>query len=537
MRWLNAGWIAALVLMTSQAAWAEVDLSLQQRKLVTLRATLKGESPAERVEAAEVALAAALAAGGPGLVSRERLPGEPPALRLLIDGRPIVHLVAEDLGGIHADTLLDAAAADAEHRLRLAVAEWRESRDPRRLGVAVAWSFGASLVALLLLRGGLALRRRLLQALHGRIVAPAQVAQGTAPWWRASSDGLLGLLRWLTGLLSWGLALLLADLWASFVLHQFAYTRPWGERATHWLLELLAQFFNAALSALPGLLTALLIFLMARAATRLSDRLLQRVERGELSLGSLDAETAGPTARLVKVLLWLFALAMAYPYLPGAGSEAFKGVSVLAGLMLSLGASSVVGQALSGIGLMYTRVLRAGEYVRIGDIEGTVAGVGLFSTRLHTGLSEELSIPNALVFGQPVRNLSRLVNDGRFVLHTVVTIGYATPWRQVHAMLLEAARRTPGVAAEPPPHVVQTALSDFYVEYRLCAQGTKAAPRSRAEAISQLHANVQDVFNENGVQIMSPHYEADPAAEQVVAAGPWFQPAAAPLAPNQPASS
>jgi small-conductance mechanosensitive channel len=98
------------------------------------------------------------------------------------------------------------------------------------------------------------------------------------------------------------------------------------------------------------------------------------------------------------------------------------------------------------------------------------------------------------------------VQDGQFVLHTAVTIGYATPWRQVHAMLLEAARRTPGVAAEPAPYVVQTALSDFYVEYRVCAQSTRLAPQRRAEAMNNLHANIQDVFNEHGVQIMSPHY-------------------------------
>ena len=124
-----------------------------------------------------------------------------------------------------------------------------------------------------------------------------------------------------------------------------------------------------------------------------------------------------------------------------------------------------------------------------------------------------------------------LVADGQFVLHTAVTIGYATPWRQVHAMLLEAARRTPGVLQTPAPYVVQTALSDFYVEYRLCAQGSRAAPRLRAQALSQLHAHIQDVFNENGVQIMSPHYLGDPASPQVVPAGPWFAPEAGPLQP------
>jgi len=221
--------------------------------------------------------------------------------------------------------------------------------------------------------------------------------------------------------------------------------------------------------------------------------------------------------------------------LPGAGSEAFKGLSVLVGLMISLGASSVVGQALSGLSLMYSRSLRVGEYIKAGDTEGTVVGLGMFTTRIHTGMGEEVSVPNSVMFSQPIHNFSRLVEDGRFVLHTSVTIGYSTPWRQVHAMLLEAAARTSSVATQPPPYVVQTALSDFYVEYRLCAQSTKNAPRRRVEAMNELHANVQDVFNENGVQIMSPHYMADTAEPQVVPAGPWSPPAARP--PVQPAAA
>jgi small-conductance mechanosensitive channel len=208
-------------------------------------------------------------------------------------------------------------------------------------------------------------------------------------------------------------------------------------------------------------------------------------------------------------------------------------VTVLAGLMLSLGASGVVGQAMAGLTLTYSRALRPGEYVRVGNAEGTVTAVGLFVTKVQTGLGEEVSLPNALVMSQPICNFSRLVPDGQFMLQAGVTIGYATPWRQVHAMLLEAARRTPGVAAEPAPYVVQTALSDFYVEYRLCAYGDRSAPRRRAEALSQLNAYIQDVFNENGVQIMSPHYRGDPPEPQVVNPGSWFQPAQGPLSPPQ----
>jgi len=219
---------------------------------------------------------------------------------------------------------------------------------------------------------------------------------------------------------------------------------------------------------------------------------------------------------------------MAYPYIPGAQTDAFKGLSVLLGLMVSVGASGIIGQAASGLILMYTRTFRPGEYVRINDSEGTVVGLGLFTTRIRTGLGEELTVPNSMVLGTVTRNYSRTVTGAGFVLDTAVTIGYDAPWRQVHAMLIEAAGKTPGVLADPPPRVFQTALSDFYVEYRLVCQAIPADPRPRAEVLSALHSNILDTFNEHGVQIMSPHYFADPADAKVVPPAKWYAPPAEP---------
>jgi len=109
-----------------------------------------------------------------------------------------------------------------------------------------------------------------------------------------------------------------------------------------------------------------------------------------------------------------------------------------------------------------------------------------------------------------------------------VTIGYDTPWRQVEAMLIEAARRTAGILQDPHPVVFQTALSDFYPEYRVVAQAVPSSPRPRAVVMSELHANIQDVFNEYGVQIMSPHYLGDPPDAKIVPKDRWH------LAPAEP---
>jgi small-conductance mechanosensitive channel len=292
---------------------------------------------------------------------------------------------------------------------------------------------------------------------------------------------------------------------------------------TQYLIDLVVSFGSAVTRIVPNLLVALLIFLIAKFIIDLLKTVFERVEQGKLQLAWLDQDTVCPTRRLVSAGIWLFALVMAYPYLPGSGTEAFKGLSVLIGLMVSLGASSLVGQAASGLILMYTRTIRAGEYVQISGNQGTVMELGLFTTRIRTGLGEELTFPNALILSNVSRNYSRTVQGNGFILETGVTIGYDTPWRQVHAMLTEAAGRTSGIQTDPAPRVFQTALSDYYPEYRLACQVLRTGAVQRAEVLSELHGNIQDVFNEYGVQIMSPHYLGDPAEAKLVPKEQWYQ--------------
>jgi small-conductance mechanosensitive channel len=329
---------------------------------------------------------------------------------------------------------------------------------------------------------------------------------------------------------AWIVGLVATYGWLTFVLERFPFTRPWGEQLEGRLFEFFAHLGLSVVAAVPGLFTVVVIVLITRGIMRLLRVFFDRVESGEIRMGWLDAELAHPTRRIANVVLWLFALAMAYPYLPGANTDAFKGLSVLVGLMISIGASSIVAQGASGLILMYSRAFRVGEFVKIGDAEGTVSDLTLFATRVRTGLSEEVVLPNAYVLSNVSRNYSRSTQGPGFTLHTGVTIGYDTPWRQVHALLLEAAKRTVGLLSDPAPYVIQTALSDFYVEYVLVARAGPEAPRLRAEAMSALHANILDVFNEYGVQIMSPNYLDDPAAPKVVPQERWYEAPAKPPA-------
>jgi small-conductance mechanosensitive channel len=287
------------------------------------------------------------------------------------------------------------------------------------------------------------------------------------------------------------------------------------------------------LNTLPDLFTVALIVLITRFAIRLLGLWFHAVETGRVTARWIYPETAQPTRRLATTLLWLFGAVMAYPYLPGSQTEAFKGVSVFLGLMVTLGSSGLVNQIMSGFTITYSRALRLGDFVRIGDVEGTVTHLGVLSTKLRTLRNEDVTVPNAVVVSQTTVDFSRYGDTAGVFTPTTVTIGYDAPWRQVHAMLLEAAKRTAGIRREPAPLVLQAGLEDFYVKYMLlvCLERQD----SRPIVLAAMHANIQDVFNEYGVQIMSPNYVLDPAAPKVVPKKDWFAaPAAAERPPGQP---
>ena len=498
-------------------------VGLYNRPIVTFRATFLGIRPSERAAAAQDRIIAMLGRGGPGAVSVEHFaPGD----AIKIDGVLAFVLARDDVDRLGGETL-ESLSQSTVRRLEQAIAETQEARSGPLMLAAATWAGGATVVYLFLLwvlRGiGRAVTRRTLQLTHSKAgqlkIGGSEILQ---------RERALAFVRRLLQIGFWAFVLLLTYEWLGFVLRRFPYTRPWGEQLNSFLARAIADVLTAVAEALPDLIVAIAILMVARGITLILRSFFDGVQSGRIHVAWLDADSVRPTQRLAAIAVWIFALVMAYPYIPGSGTEAFKGLSVLVGLMVSIGASGVVGQAASGLILMYTRTYRPGEYVRVGEHEGTIVELGMFTSRLLTGLGEELTLPNALVLTSVTRNYSRAVKGTGFVLDTAVTIGYDAPWRQVHAMLIEAARRTPGVLPDPPPRVFQTALADFYVEYRLVCQAIPTEPRPRAEVLSGLHGNVQDVFNEHGVQIMSPHYLSDPSVAKVVAKENWY---AAPAVP------
>jgi small-conductance mechanosensitive channel len=497
-----------------------VPLVVLNRPIVSLRARVDELTPHVRVERAaeRIALLDHGDLESPVTAIAGTL-GELEGYWIQVGDQTLVGLLPQDVDPEAGETLPEVAAAAAQRLGEALQAKAAQQRLPvllRGFGLALA----ASIVLALILWGIERLRRWALsrvQALsHGRKIAMHGV--DVRPYLAVGAGSGIRALVVGTGLLA-------GYLWLGFVLLQFPYSQPWGEQLGLWVRDLVAELGGGALRAVPGLVTVAIIFVVTRVVVQLVDRFFRSVEAGWLRFDWIEAETAKATRRLVVVLIWVAALVVAYPYIPGSQTAAFQGISVLLGLMVSLGSAGFVNQVMSGLVVAYSRSVRTGEFVQVGQTQGTVTEVGVLATKIVTPTRQEITIPNAVMVGSPLTNFSRHADPARgSLIATSLTIGYDTPWRQVEALLIEAARRTATIRADPPPRVMQRALQDFYVEYLLIFSLDK--PETQVAVLSELHAQIQDVFNEHGVQIMSPHFMAQPAAPVVVPPEAWYTPPA-----------
>jgi small-conductance mechanosensitive channel len=522
----DAGQAAQGVQSLTEAARPEEAFTLQygNRPIVEFRARLVGRTPEERAEGTVRRLDDLMARGLYAPVESAVVGG---IAVVTVAGRDAVMVLPADLDASAGETLETAGRAAAAN-LAKAMAEVREAHTPRLLLLDALRALAGTFVALLLgtavwwLRGRLT--RRLAGWLDARLVSNL-VRHARHDLRRTVEASMVVAVRSIGRLILLGLEAALIYAWLTFTLRQFPYTRPWGEALNGFVVATIADLGQGMLYAIPGLVSVALIVVITRVVVRLANTVFHAAEQGRLSLPGVFAETAQPTRRLTVALLWIVAVVVAYPYLPGSGSDAFRGMSVLVGLMLSLGSSGLVNQVMSSFMITYSRAVRIGEFVRIGEVEGTVVHAGALATKLLTPFHEEVTLPNAVVASSPITNYSRRSEEGVFA-GTSVTIGYDTPWRQVEALLLQAAARTAGLRADPAPFVLQSGLKDFYAEYTLMAALER--PADRPVVLSQLHGHVQDAFNEHGVQIMSPNYEADPATPKLVPREQWFAPPARP---------
>lgn len=257
---------------------------------------------------------------------------------------------------------------------------------------------------------------------------------------------------------------------------------------------------------MPNFFAILVICLVVTYVMKFLKYLTEQVEEGKLKIAGFYADWAQPTFHIVRFFLYAFMVAMIYPYLPGADSGVFQGVSVFVGLLVSLGSSTVIGNIIAGFVITYMRPFKLGDRIKLNDTVGNVIEKTALVTRIQTPKNELVTIPNSFIMSSHTTNYSASARELGLIIHSEVTIGYSTPWRKVHQLLIDAAKATSGVSAEPEPFVLETTLKDFYPVYQINAY-IKDADKL-LQLYSVLHQQIQDHFAAADVEILSPHYTA-----------------------------
>jgi len=321
-----------------------------------------------------------------------------------------------------------------------------------------------------------------------------------------TADQELHLAVMIIKLFKWFMFILLLYLFLPLIFSIFPFTQGW---ATVLFDLIWSPFRDVLLSVwhfIPNLFTIFVIYFVIKYVVKFVKYLFSEIEAEKLTISGFHADWAMPTFGIVRFLLYAFMFVLIFPYLPGSDSNVFKGVSVFLGVLFSLGSSSAIGNMVAGLVITYMRPFKIGDRIKIGDITGDVIEKTMLVTRIRTIKNEEITIPNSSVLSGNTTNYSTNANTQGLIVHTTVTIGYDVPWKDMHQALIDAALKTEFIMPDPKPFVLQTSLDDFYVSYQINAYTREAS--KQAVIYSNLHQNIQDICNERGIEILSPHYRA-----------------------------
>lgn len=317
----------------------------------------------------------------------------------------------------------------------------------------------------------------------------------------------LNVISWLLKIFKWLVIIILVYLLLPLIFSIFPFSRGWAATLFGFVWGPFKGMMLSLWNYLPELFTIVVIYLVFKYLIKFVKYVFLEIESGKLVVSGFHADWALPTFSIIKFLMYAFMFVLIFPYLPGSNSPIFQGVSVFIGLLVSLGSSSAIGNMVAGFVITYMRPFKIGDRIKLGDVTGDVVEKTLLITRLKTIKNEIITIPNSAVLSGNTTNYSVLAKSDGIILHTIVTIGYDVPWRNMHEALIEAATRTSNLMKDKKPFVLQTALDDFYVAYQL----NVFSQESNAIALiySELHQNIQDVCAERNIEIMSPHYRAE----------------------------
>jgi len=407
---------------------------------------------------------------------------------------------------------LDLLASTFQIQIENSVVEYRKDRSPVALRVSAVYFVLLTALFALLIWSLKKFKVWLGRVLKARIASDMkQIEQKSRRLIRREQvfDIIQFLLQWLHIIV----LITLGYFYVHSVLGTFPWTRGFARILLHVVMTPVESMLESLVATIPNLIFLLIIFIVFRFVLRGLKLFFDAISTGRIKLANFEREWSTTTYRLLRIGVIAFALIVAYPYIPGSDSAAFKGVSLFLGLIFSLGSTSFISNMMAGLTMTYRGAYREGDWVRIGDVEGQVEAMRMMIMRLRTRKNESITIPNSVILNANVTNYSAQGKNEGLIIHTEVGIGYDVSWQQVEQFLLEAADRTQDLKSSPKPFVLEKALGDYAITYELNA--FCKAPEKLPAVYAELHRHILDVFNENSVQIMSPRYVADPAEPKI----------------------
>ncbi|MEM9498213.1 MAG: mechanosensitive ion channel domain-containing protein [Pseudomonadota bacterium] len=406
-------------------------------------------------------------------------------------------------------TLVAAVQAEAIER---AILNYRQSRTSTGLMdsamVALGWTAGFLVVTLLFVR----FRKRLAAR------AGAQARTWFDPVEKATQSAVKGqavaqLVQYLANLALWIIYLVLLYYFLSIILLSFAETRATAAILIAYVSEPILTVLSGLWTIIPKIVTLVLIFIVTRFVLRGLKVFFENIAAGNLTSGEFQPHWVKPTFLIARVVVIVVAIALSYPFIPGSDTTAFQGLTILAGIMVSLGSNSVISNVMAGLFVLYRRSANVGDRIKVGDVVGDVIEVRIMETLIKSIKNEMISIPNSQLLSSQVVNYSHKIDGRGLIVHTTIGIRYEEPPEKIIAMLIQAAHATQGLKKSPEPFVLWNALGEFSIQYEINAFTNRGS--SLQVILSDLHRNIVEVFNANGTQIMTPRYDTDPETPKI----------------------
>ena len=210
---------------------------------------------------------------------------------------------------------------------------------------------------------------------------------------------------------------------------------------------------TAGFDLLRGLLTLAVGLFLVHWVTKLFERYEGRMK--------MEPTLRGFIKNLVRILLYVIVIMTA------ANTMGIPMTSIItllgsAGVAISLALQGVLGNLIGGFILLLFKPIKVGEYVRIGDNEGTVQSIGAFYTEMTTVDNRHINLPNGTLTNTPIVNFSR---EGTRRLDLTFSVGYESDMDRVYEVLNRVVSEEKAILADPAPTVNLLKCGDSSLDF------------------------------------------------------------------------